>query len=57
MSMAVDMDGGMASYVGGAGAGADAGAGSVAASAAAIDGATIFRGGGVAKKKVAVSAD
>lgn len=47
----------MASYVGGAGAGADAGAGSVAASAAAIDGATIFRGGGVAKKKVAVSAD
>ena len=42
MSMAVDMEGGMASYVGAAGAGADAGAGSDAARAAAIDGAAIF---------------
>lgn len=42
MSMAVDMEGGMASYVGAGGAGAAAGAGSVAASVAAIDGAAIF---------------
>lgn len=42
MSMAVDMEGGMASYVGAAGTGADAGAGNDAARAAAIDGAAIF---------------
>jgi hypothetical protein len=41
MSIAVDMEGGMASYVGAAGAGAEAGAGSDAARAAAIDGAAI----------------
>lgn len=42
MSMAVDMEGGMASYVGAAGAGVEAGAGNDAAKAAAIDGAAIF---------------
>lgn len=44
MSMAVDMEGGMASYVGATGAGAEAGVGSVAASVAAIDGAAILVG-------------
>lgn len=42
MSMAVDMEGGIASYVGAAGATAGAAAGSVAANAAAIDGAAIL---------------
>lgn len=43
MSIAVDMEAGMASYVGAAGAGAEAGVGNVAARAAAIDGAVIFQ--------------
>lgn len=42
MSMAVDIEGGIASYVGAAGATAGAAAGSVAANAAAIDGAAIL---------------
>lgn len=41
-SIAVDMDGGMASYTGAAGVGAVEGAGSDAASAAAIDGADML---------------
>lgn len=42
MSIALDMDAGMASYVGTAGVGAAWGAGSEAARAAAIDGAAIL---------------
>jgi hypothetical protein len=42
MSIALDMDAGMASYVGAAGVGAAWGAGSEAARAAAIDGAAIL---------------
>jgi len=41
MSIAFDIDAGMASYVGAAGVGASWGAGSDAAKAAAIDGAAI----------------
>jgi len=57
MSIAVDMEGGMASYVGAAGAGAEAGAGSDAARAAAMDGAAIFEDLYVGGEKERIESD